>query len=256
MNLSPHILGCLLGTAVGDASGLPREGLTPQRAHRLYAPDVSPKLLAGLRRRDCGNEKLGSKNRMNSKLPSRDASVIEPAMLGSIVGDALGVPVEFTSRSSLREAPVTGLRGFGTHHQPAGTWSDDSSLMLCLAVSLAEAGVDYHDQAARFVSWMRNASWTPHGEVFDIGNATREARFRLDAGVDPTEAGLAGEFYSGNGSLMRILPMGLYLAFAGRDERVEIAAACSRLTHSHPRCQVPSSVADRSRKLCSRGGTS
>jgi ADP-ribosyl-[dinitrogen reductase] hydrolase len=163
---------------------------------------------------------------------------VEAAMLGSIVGDALGVPVEFTSRSSLRELPVTGMRGFGTHNQPAGTWSDDSSLMLCLAESLAEEGVDYSDQAARFVAWMRDANWTPHGEVFDIGNATREAIFRLDSGVEPTDAGLAGEFHCGNGSLMRILPVGLYLAFAGKDERTEIAGACSRVTHGHPRCRL------------------
>lgn len=175
---------------------------------------------------------------MTSELAICAASAIEAAMLGSIVGDALGVPVEFTSRSSLRESPVTGMRGFGTHNQPAGTWSDDSSLMLCLAESLAEEGVDYDDQAARFVSWMRDANWTPHGEVFDIGNATREAVFRLDAGVEPTEAGLAGEFHCGNGSLMRILPVGLYLAFAGKDERTEIAGACSRVTHGHPRCQL------------------
>ena len=110
--------------------------------------------------------------------------------------------------------------------------------MLCLAESLAENGVDYHDQAARFVSWMRDANWTPHREIFDIGNATWEAIFRLDAGVEPTEAGLAGEFHCGNGSLMRILPVELYLALAGRDERAEIAAACSRLTHGHPRCKL------------------
>lgn len=165
-------------------------------------------------------------------------AAIEAAMLGSVVGDALGVPVEFTSRSFLCESPVMGMRGFGTHNQPAGTWSDDSSLMLCLAESLAVKGVDYHDQAARFVSWMRDANWTPHGEVFDVGNATREAIFRLDAGVEPTEAGPAGEFHCGNGSLMRILPVGLYLALEGRDERAEITAACSRLTHGHPRCQL------------------
>ena len=174
---------------------------------------------------------------MNAKVSGRQ-SVVEAAMLGSIIGDALGIPVEFTSRSSLRESPVTGMRGFGTHNQPAGTWSDDSSLMLCLAESLAEEGVDYHDQADRFVSWMRDAIWTPHGEVFDIGNVTRQAIFRLDAGVEPTEAGLAGEFHCGNGSLMRILPVGLHLAFAGRDERAETTAKCSRLTHGHPRCQL------------------
>ena len=72
-------------------------------------------------------------------------AAIEAAMLGSIVGDALGVPVEFKSRTSLRGNPVAGMRGFGTHNQPVGTWSDDSSLMLCLAESLAEKGVDYHE---------------------------------------------------------------------------------------------------------------
>jgi ADP-ribosylglycohydrolase len=85
---------------------------------------------------------------------------------------------------------------------------------------------------------MRDAVWTPHGEVFDIGNATREAILRLESGVEPTEAGLKGESHCGNGSLMRILPVGLFLAFAAREERAEVAAKCSRLTHGHPRCQL------------------
>jgi len=40
------------------------------------------------------------------------------------VGDALGVPVEFTGRQTLRRDPVTDMVGYGTHNQPAGTWSD------------------------------------------------------------------------------------------------------------------------------------
>lgn len=47
MILYPHILGCLLGTAVDDAAGLRREGLTPTRARRLYGENVSPDLLFG-----------------------------------------------------------------------------------------------------------------------------------------------------------------------------------------------------------------
>lgn len=111
---------------------------------------------------------------------------IEAGMLGCMVGDALGVPVDFTSRDSLRESAVTGMRAYGTHHQPAGTWSDDSSLMLCLADSFASAGVDYQDQASRFVAWMQDAVWTPDEEVFDVGYATREAISRLEAGVEAT----------------------------------------------------------------------
>ncbi|TWT35995.1 ADP-ribosyl-[dinitrogen reductase] glycohydrolase [Posidoniimonas corsicana] len=47
MTLYPHILGCLLGTAVGDAVGLRREGLAPRRATKLYGDDLSPALFAG-----------------------------------------------------------------------------------------------------------------------------------------------------------------------------------------------------------------
>lgn len=165
-------------------------------------------------------------------------ATIEAGILGSVVGDALGVPVEFISRESLRESPVVGMRAFGTHRQPAGTWSDDTSLTMCLTESLVEKSIDYQDQASRFVSWLRDGIWTPHGEVFDIGIATREAILRLNAGVEPTEAGSVGEFSCGNGSLMRLLPIGIYLAFADREERAEVTAKCSRLTHGHPRCQL------------------
>ena len=55
---------------------------------------------------------------------------------GAIVGDALGVPVEFTSREERRRDPVTDMRGYGTHRQPPGTWSDDSSLLLCTVEAL------------------------------------------------------------------------------------------------------------------------
>lgn len=39
---------------------------------------------------------------------------------GSLVGDALGVPVEFRNRAMLDADPVNGMRAFGTHHRPAG----------------------------------------------------------------------------------------------------------------------------------------
>lgn len=163
---------------------------------------------------------------------------IPAAILGGVVGDALGVPVEFTSRASLKRYPVETMRGYGTHNQPPGTWSDDSSLAFCLAESLAEVGLNYHDQAERFVAWMNDGEWTPQGYVFDIGNATREAILRLDAGVEPTTAGLCGDRHCGNGSLMRILPLGLYLACSDQQQRVIAAAECGRLTHGHGRCQL------------------
>jgi ADP-ribosyl-[dinitrogen reductase] hydrolase len=159
-------------------------------------------------------------------------------LIGLAVGDALGVPVEFSNRSRLRRKPVTGMRGYGTHNQPPGTWSDDSSLAFCLAESLADKGIDYQDQAARFVAWWYEEIWTPHGEVFDIGEVTRCAIEGLADGVPPLEAGPDDAAACGNGSIMRILPLAIYLAQAAPQERFRRACECSRLTHGHIRCQL------------------
>ena len=64
---------------------------------------------------------------------------------GSLVGDALGVPVEFKDRATVQADPVKDMRGYGTHHQPAGTWSDDGALMLCSVDSLVNHEFDTTD---------------------------------------------------------------------------------------------------------------
>lgn len=77
----------------------------------------------------------------------------ESRILGGLwdvaVGDALGVPVEFRSRAERERDPVVDLRGHGTHNQPPGTWSDDTSLTLCTVDTLVKAGEDYQASAAR-----------------------------------------------------------------------------------------------------------
>ncbi|RZK60905.1 MAG: ADP-ribosylglycohydrolase family protein [Hymenobacter sp.] len=157
------------------------------------------------------------------------------ALLGLAVGDALGVPVEFIGRQVRRRDPVVGLRGYGTHQQPPGTWSDDSSLTFCLAETLATVGYDVADAARRFVRWQDEAYWTAHGRVFDIGIATAEALQGLRCGRPPQHAGGTGEYSNGNGSLMRIL----LLVFASKDwpvaERFRAVREMSSITHGHLR---------------------
>lgn len=160
--------------------------------------------------------------------------LIHSALFGVAVGDALGVPVEFRNREYLNANPVTDMLAYGTHNQPAGTWSDDSSLTFCLAETLADK-YDLKRLANRFVSWRRYAYWTPHGAVFDVGIATSEAIYRLEQGINPLVAGGADELDNGNGSLMRILPLLFYVKDMSIENRYKYVSDVSSLTHRHIR---------------------
>jgi ADP-ribosyl-[dinitrogen reductase] hydrolase len=156
------------------------------------------------------------------------------ALLGAAVGDALGVPVEFQGRRDREKDPVIDMRAFGTHHQPAGTWSDDTSMILATMSGLLAAGTfDPEAVMEQFSRWMNEGKFTPHGEVFDIGIATSAAIRRYRSGVSVLDCGGDGEMSNGNGSLMRILPVAL--AYAGDPGLVEKASTLSRLTHAHER---------------------
>ncbi len=156
---------------------------------------------------------------------------------GAVVGDALGLPVEFASRKERKKDPVTGMRGYGAHHHPPGTWSDDASLILCTVESLLH-GFDLRDMGQHFVRWRREGHWTPGGKAFGIGGTTQSAVIRLSRGVDPELAGDDDVDSNGNGSLMRILPVGLRFFDFPVNEILSYAHQASSLTHRHLRSQM------------------
>lgn len=159
-------------------------------------------------------------------------------LLGAVTGDALGVPVEFLRREELRSNPVREMRGWGTHSQPRGTWSDDTSMALCLAESITTLGWDLDDQARRFTRWAFENYWTPHGRTFDIGGTTLAALRRFRSGSPARSCGGTGERDNGNGSLMRILPAAIW--FSGTSEEMILSAfsGASAVTHAHGRSRL------------------
>lgn len=157
---------------------------------------------------------------------------IEGCFIGLAVGDALGVPVEFESRESLRRDPVVDMREFGSWNQPKGTWSDDSSLAFCTADSLCK-GYDLEDMGKSFVKWMNEGYWGAHYKVFDIGNATRSAISRLAIGEHPLRSGNSSEDSNGNGSLMRIAPASIYFHKLSDKELLKKIQEVSGITHAH-----------------------
>ena len=119
-----------------------------------------------------------------------ELSRIKALIVGHAVGDALGVPVEFVSREELAKNPVREMRGFGSHNVPPGTWSDDTSMTLCLLESLSRLkAIDYLDIMKNFVRWIKNAEFTATGVVFDVGIATHKSVERFLRGTPPLSCG-------------------------------------------------------------------
>ena len=160
--------------------------------------------------------------------------IIKSALFGVAVGDALGVPHEFSRAEDLRENPVTDMVGYGTYNLPAGTWSDDSSLSFCLAESLC-SGFNTDHMGELFVKWYYQDYWTATGEVFDIGIGTRKALYKIKNGTKAELAGGQDEKDNGNGSLMRILPLVFAIQNLPIEERFERTRQVSAITHGHIR---------------------
>ncbi len=160
------------------------------------------------------------------------------SLMGFVIGDAMGVPVEFEPREELLNNPVTKMLGHGTYDVPEGTWSDDTSMLIATIDSInAKCDLDIKDIADKFLLWMNHADYTPHKEVFDIGNTTRRAleEYANNREEDPDKFGLTDINSNGNGSLMRIIPLAFYAVEKKlKDfEVLELVKKLSSITHAH-----------------------
>jgi ADP-ribosyl-[dinitrogen reductase] hydrolase len=159
------------------------------------------------------------------------------ALIGLAVGDALGAAVEFKSPGSF--VPVTGYRSGGPHRLEAGEWTDDTSMALALADSIATAGWDLNDQADRYVQWWKTGKYSVNGRCFDIGITTRSALGNYAADKDALASGDRSERASGNGSIMRLAPVPIRYAdlYPNKIEEISRFAEESSLpTHASEQC--------------------
>lgn len=99
-------------------------------------------------------------------------------LLGLAVGDALRAAVEFQEPGTFR--PVRDMIGGGPHLLKPGEWTDDTSMVLCLAESLIECGgFDPVDQMKRYLSWYHHGHLSSTGACFDIGGTVEQALLDL-----------------------------------------------------------------------------
>lgn len=167
--------------------------------------------------------------RMDASRLSR-RSRFRGALLGLAAGDALGTTVEFRPPGTF--APLTEIVGGGPFGLPAGAWTDDTSMALCLADSLIAQGgtCDPVDQLRRYVAWWRTGHRSSVGRCFDIGGATRSALERFERTGEPFP-GDAAPRAGGNAPLMRLAPAVLASASLEPQLVLQRAAETARTTH-------------------------
>ncbi|MFM7315448.1 MAG: ADP-ribosylglycohydrolase family protein [bacterium] len=163
--------------------------------------------------------------------------------LGMAIGDALGAAVEFKRRGTFE--PVTGFRAGGPHGLNAGEWTDDNSMALALADSIAETGWDLDDQARCYLAWWQKGKYSITGDCFDIGITTRQALRQFELTGNARTAGPTDEFSSGNGSIMRLAPVPIAFGHHFQEnlgQLIKLAIESSLPTHGSAMCQSACAV--------------
>lgn len=156
-----------------------------------------------------------------------DDSHIAGCILGTAVGDALGLPYEGVSRQRLSR-----LLGPPERHRflfGRGMISDDTEHTCLVAQALISSGSNVdsftRDLAKRLRWWF---AALPAG----LGRATLRSCLRLWFGVPPNRSGV---FSAGNGPAMRSAILGAY--FDDVKTMLEFVRNSARITHSDPKAE-------------------
>ena len=152
-------------------------------------------------------------------------------LVGLAVGDAIGMPVEFMRQGSFE--PVTDMRYGVGFNLPAGYWTDDTSMALCLADSLIQIGqYNSYDVMNKYWLWRSEGYRSSTGKCFDIGNQTSTA---INEYIQKpvVEVGKEREWSAGNGSIMRLVPIVIAGHSSGlsQEDVMELAKISARETH-------------------------
>ncbi len=154
---------------------------------------------------------------------------LEDVLLGTAVGDSLGLPAEGLSAQRIkRRWPGPWRHRFVFGH---GMVSDDTEHTVFVAQCLAESPDD-SEIFQRKLAWKLRL-WLL-GLPAGIGFATLRAIIKLWLGFPPSRSGV---FSAGNGPAMRSAIIGAYFAEDPKKLK-DYVRASSRLTHTDPKAEV------------------
>lgn len=144
--------------------------------------------------------------------------IIKSSLYGFIVGDALGVPVEFMSRDKLKEQPVSEMLENKSRNTTKGYWSDDTAMTLCTMQSIVDMkkiSFELHESMMKnYRKWLEEGYKAINKKCFGIGQTIFKALSNYKNSksfIEYCANNLDSPKNGGNGAMMRILPLILYL---------------------------------------------
>lgn len=155
---------------------------------------------------------------------------IAGCLWGQAIGDALGLGTEFMSRDEVSHNYPEGLSNYSQIGEDFGRWTDDTDMMLCIAMAIiADKDVKPKTIAHNFKEWYKSSP-------VDIGVTTAKILSLYEYEGSPFEVARmmwkrSGKNNAGNGGVMRTSVVGLW-----NENVAENAEMICRLTHADPRC--------------------
>lgn len=126
-------------------------------------------------------------------------------LLGTCIGDALGMPFETMLANDPQLINWDGKTYLPSEHHKlnAGSYTDDGQLSIIVAESLIDNhGFNPDDLSKRYLDWIMS------GNARGYGKTTLMAMQNLASGKHWSESGIVGSY--GNGTAMRAAPFGVY----------------------------------------------
>ena len=177
---------------------------------------------------------------------THEAKTARATLIGQAVGDALGVPVEFLSRETVRAIDLRDMLGCDTPKSfesrwgdriPAGAWSDDTSMAVAAMASIVNNSgrIDPEDIMTQFSRWWHSGLYCAVRHPFGLGSTVRIALQNFVDGYPAAKCGASERQNNGNGALMRIHPFSLYCIFKRLSipETIQTIDIASGITHGH-----------------------